>query len=137
MNCPLNPALDRQLRMLSNLTKINCSGTTDATANETVAMAMLEDAKRNLKSIAFFGLTEYQQESQLLFECTFNMTFIRSFVSSKPYNTRIIGPSMLVSKAQEAKIKQLNKWDTLFYNYAEKLFLYRIKLFNIEVTSKV
>ena len=34
---------------------------------------MLASAKRNLREMAFFGLTEYQEQSQYLFEEIFNL----------------------------------------------------------------
>ena len=53
------------------------------------AQLLLESAKKNLRDMAFFGLTEYQRKTQFLFERTFRLRFIRPFMQ---YNsTRAAG----------------------------------------------
>ena len=57
--------------MLSNLELVNCYNATSMARDR----IMLESAKENLLRMAFFGVTELQKESQLVFQRTFNMRF--------------------------------------------------------------
>lgn len=86
---------------------------------------MLASAKKNLNSMAFFGLTEFQKISQYIFEETFNLRFAIPFeqnnstVSSSTLNT--------LSSEQSAKITELNYLDIDLYNYAKKLLFERFE----------
>ena len=74
MACEDNLASNRQTRMLADLRLVNCYNRTGMAPAER-DRTMLASAKRNLLDMAYFGLTEYQAESQALFEDTFNMDF--------------------------------------------------------------
>lgn len=78
LKCPFNLANNRQTRMLANLSKVNCYNSTGMSEEERNAM-MLESAKENLRNLSFFGLTEYQVETQKLFEHVFHIQFIKDF----------------------------------------------------------
>lgn len=84
---------------------------------------MLASAKKNLNSMAFFGLTEYQKISQYIFEETFNLRFAIPFeqnnstVSSSTLNT--------LNPVQSERILKLNHLDIDLYNYAKKLLFER------------
>lgn len=86
---------------------------------------MLASAKKNLNSMAFFGLTEFQKISQYIFEETFNLRFAIPFeqnnstVSSSTLNT--------LTSAQSSKIMELNNLDIDLYNYAKKLLFERFE----------
>lgn len=86
---------------------------------------MLASAKKNLHSMAFFGLTEYQKISQYIFEETFNLRFAIPFeqnnstVSSSTLNT--------LTPKQLKKITQLNHLDIELYNFAKKLLFERFE----------
>ena len=59
--------------MLADLTLVNCYDT--STMNSTMRdKIMLESAKNNLRNLAYFGLKEKMEESQIIFEKTFQMT---------------------------------------------------------------
>lgn len=60
MSCDSNLATNRQTRMMSDLALIGCYNRTAMPANERDRV-MLASAKRNLASMAYFGLTEYQK----------------------------------------------------------------------------
>uniref|UniRef100_A0A183BPM4 Heparan-sulfate 6-O-sulfotransferase n=1 Tax=Globodera pallida TaxID=36090 RepID=A0A183BPM4_GLOPA len=71
--CPYNLAFNRQTRMLSDLSLVNCynSSAMDAIVRDRI---ILESAKFNLRQFAFFGLKERMAESQFLFEKTLGLT---------------------------------------------------------------
>lgn len=86
---------------------------------------MLASAKKNLNSVAFFGLTEYQKISQYIFEETFNLRFAIPFEQ----NNSTVSTSTLnsLNPVQSAKIMQLNHLDIDLYNYAKKLLFERFE----------
>lgn len=55
---------------------------------------MLASAKENLASIPFFGLLEYQHESQLLFEKTFRLNFVTDFIQHNKTRASIEIPNL-------------------------------------------
>ena len=71
--CPSNFAFNRQTRMLADLAEVGCYSSKLSDAKSRAKM--LESAKRNLKRFAFFGITERQGDSQIIFEDTFKLTF--------------------------------------------------------------
>merc|ERR1712173_441444 len=79
MNCTSNLATNRQTRMLADLKLVNCYDTTTM-SSKARDLIMLNSAKTNLRKMAFFGLTEKQHESQMLFEHTFDLNFKKPFV---------------------------------------------------------
>lgn len=86
---------------------------------------MLASAKKNLNSMAFFGLTEYQKISQYIFEETFNLRFAIPFEQ----NNSTVSSSTLnsLTKVQSARIMKLNHLDIDLYNYAKKLLFERFE----------
>ena len=84
---------------------------------------MLRSAKRNLREMAFFGLQEFMQESQYIFERVFRLNFRRDmtdeFRESKSADT-------VISGAQREKLKKVNNLDLQLYVYAKELFLKRL-----------
>ncbi|RMZ94673.1 heparan-sulfate 6-O-sulfotransferase 1 [Brachionus plicatilis] len=96
---------------------------------------MLEEAKKNLQSMAFFGLTEYQNYTQKLFLKIFsknfklaeefaqsNRTFAETFINKQNDTVQI--PYL-------EEIKRLNKLDIELYSFAKELFFKRLKDFRI------
>ncbi|XP_070388739.1 heparan-sulfate 6-O-sulfotransferase 2-like isoform X2 [Dermacentor albipictus] len=78
MACPWNLAVNRQTRMLADLTLVGCynkSGMSERKHD----LLLLASARENLRRTAFFGLTEEQRRSQQLFEATFGLRFVRPF----------------------------------------------------------
>lgn len=86
---------------------------------------MLASAKKNLQSMAFFGLTEYQKISQYIFEETFNLRFAIPFEQ----NNATVSSSTLttLTDKQAAKIAELNKLDIELYNFSKKLLFERFE----------
>ena len=96
LNCDHNLAFNRQTRMLADLSLVGCYKnifnltethldrqfiTTFPNEDQTPAFrVMLESAKENLSKMRWFGLVEYQQASQYLFEGAFYpLHFIEPF----------------------------------------------------------
>uniref|UniRef100_A0A3Q4AH14 Heparan-sulfate 6-O-sulfotransferase n=1 Tax=Mola mola TaxID=94237 RepID=A0A3Q4AH14_MOLML len=123
MDCPYNLANNRQTRMLADLSLVGCYNVSVMSEDERWAV-LLESAKHNLRSMAFFGLTEYQRKTQYLFERTFNLEFITPFTQVN--GTR--ASSVEVPPKTQQRILQLNRWDVELYEYARDLFLQRFQV---------
>lgn len=124
VSCKYNLANNRQTRMLADLRLVNCYGNSSMSLQQRNQI-LLDSAKRNLKQMAYFGLIEYQRESQLMFERKFGMKFIRPFVQ---YNFNQTYASEVLYKLSPAilyKIREINSVDIQLYNYALKLFKHR------------
>ena len=116
MNCPFNMANNRQTRMLADLTLVNCYNKTGMRQAERDRI-MLESAKDNLQKMAYIGLTEFQAESQMLFEQTFNLRFTKPFLKTKTFaSNQELNPEQLL------QIQKLNHLDIELYKFALELF---------------
>ncbi|MGH0151392.1 UNVERIFIED_CONTAM: hypothetical protein FKN15_020192 [Acipenser sinensis] len=105
-DCPYNLANNRQVRMLADLSLVGCYNMSFIPEKKR-AQVLLESAKKNLRDMAFFGLTEFQRKTQYLFERTFNLKFIRPFMQ---YNsTRAAGVD--VDNDTILRIEELNDLD--------------------------
>ncbi|XP_069473952.1 heparan-sulfate 6-O-sulfotransferase 1 isoform X1 [Ambystoma mexicanum] len=120
MECPYNLANNRQVRMLADLSLVGCYNMSFIPENKR-AQVLLESAKKNLRDMAFFGLTEFQRKTQYLFERTFNLKFIRPFMQYN--NTRAGGVDLDNTTIQ--RIEELNELDMKLYDYAKDLFQQR------------
>ena len=134
LDCPYNLAFNRQTRMLANLTEVGCyNNNTENVYNfskHLYGKTMLESAKRNLRSMAYFGLLEYQKESQYLFEKTFGLKFKKKF-SQVPVNETISGETALTLTTKlTLRIGEVTRLDRQLYSYAKTLFFKRLKYFD-------
>lgn len=120
MDCPYNLANNRQVRMLADLSLVGCYNMSFIPENKR-AQILLESAKKNLRDMAFFGLTEFQRKTQYLFERTFNLKFIRPFMQ---YNSTRAGGVEVDTKTIR-RIEELNDLDMQLYDYAKDLFQQR------------
>ncbi|KIH62047.1 hypothetical protein ANCDUO_07671 [Ancylostoma duodenale] len=75
LHCPFNLAFNRQTRMLADLTLVNCYAR-NGTDPRTRDRILLESAKRNLRNMAFFGIKERMDDSQMMFERLFNLSVV-------------------------------------------------------------
>nr|CAD7427347.1 unnamed protein product [Timema monikensis] len=108
----------RQTRMLADLALVGCYNRSYMPAAERDRV-MLASAKRNLASMAFFGLTEYQKVSQYVFEETFNLRFAVPF---EQHNTTLSGATISILRdSQMDIIRSLNSLDLELYAFARKL----------------
>ena len=121
--CPHNLAADRQTRMLANLSLVGCYDATVMSVAHRRA-TLLDSARRNLRAMPFFGLIEYQRESQYLFERTFPpLRFVSPFVQS----TRTHASDVHLTSAERAQVGVRNALDTQLYMFAHELFLRRLE----------
>ncbi|XP_055682811.1 heparan-sulfate 6-O-sulfotransferase 2 [Lutzomyia longipalpis] len=122
--CESNLAANRQTRMLSDLALVGCYNKSSLPPHERDRI-MLASAKRNLASMAYFGLTEYQKISQYIFEETFNLRFAIPF---EQHNTTVSTTTMndLIPE-QRRRIEQLNSLDIELYAFAKRLLFQRFE----------
>lgn len=128
IGCPWNLAFNRQARMLADLRRVNCYNTTGMLTEERGKL-MLESAMRNLREMAFFGLTEYQEESQYLFEKTFGLKFLVPFTQLSESETTAGAALPKLNSSLLAEVKTLNSLDIELYVFARNLFFKRLKHF--------
>jgi heparan sulfate 6-O-sulfotransferase HS6ST1 len=128
-SCRHNLGNNRQVRMLADYNELGCKSlkclTGECTSNETYYFErrLLESAKKTISSMRFFGITEFQENNQYLFEKTFNgiFKFLKPLEQIK-YN--ISNYSNNETNIEDAV--RLNKLDIELYEYAVKLFLQRV-----------
>ncbi|XP_008469583.1 heparan-sulfate 6-O-sulfotransferase 1-A [Diaphorina citri] len=119
-DCPHNLATNRQTRMMADLSLVGCYNMS-AMSTEQRNRMMLASAKRNLASMAYFALTEYQKIDQYVFEETFNMRFCVPFVQQ---NSTLSATALaMLTPAQLSKIQRLNALDKELYEFARSLMM--------------
>jgi len=123
--CDHNLAFNRQTRMLADLTQIGCYANIFNLTDTHLDRVMLDSAKGNLSRMRWFGLVEFQQASQYLFEGAFEpLHFIAPFSRWNSTNgeneLRQLKPEIL------ALIKRRNHLDIELYKYARDLFFQRL-----------
>lgn len=124
MDCESNLAANRQTRMLADLELVGCYNKQYLPRAERDRV-MLASAKKNLASMAFFGLTEEQKKSQYIFEETFNLRFLLPFEQN---NATVSSHTMqTLSPEQAGKIASLNALDIELYGFARKLLQERFQ----------
>ena len=130
VTCSDNPANNRQVRMLGNYDAIsaNCHNL-DIIPQDDIYAHLLSTAKENLKNMAFFGLAEYQKETQALFMKTFGIE--QSGASELLQTTETHASCLGVTDAMQLRIRSLNTFDYELYVYAKDLFFQRLKAFRI------
>ncbi|ESO86460.1 hypothetical protein LOTGIDRAFT_72154, partial [Lottia gigantea] len=116
LGCPHNLANNRQTRMLADLRLVNCYNKTGMSQEKRDSI-MLESAKHNLKETTFFGITDYQNYSQALFEKTFQLSFLEDFEQ----NNQTQAEKVDYSKYTE-RLKENNHLDLELFQFAKKLF---------------
>ncbi|XP_018570946.1 heparan-sulfate 6-O-sulfotransferase 2 [Anoplophora glabripennis] len=124
IDCDSNLAANRQTRMLADLELVGCYNKNYMPEADRDRI-MLVSAKKNLQSMAFFGLTEHQKISQYIFEETFNLRFAIPFEQNNATVSSSTLPTLTTKQA--AKISQLNKLDIELYNFAKKLLFDRFE----------
>ncbi|KAM4795970.1 heparan-sulfate 6-O-sulfotransferase 3-like [Rhinophrynus dorsalis] len=122
MDCSYNLANNRQVRMLADLSLVGCYNLTFMNESERNDI-LLQSAKKNLKNMAFYGLTEFQRKTQYLFERTFNLKFISPFTQ---FNTTRAS-NVDIDEWSRKRIRELNYLDMQLYEYAKDLFLQRFQ----------
>lgn len=125
MSCPSNLAINRQTRMLADLTLVGCYNSSAMPPNER-DMLMLASAKENLRKMAFFGLCEYQKMSQYLFESTFHLHFLQPFYQLNETHGSLARTT--ISENDIKQIRELNHLDVQLYEFAYNLLKHRFEI---------
>ena len=106
--------------MLANLTKFNCP--TDG-PSEAMKHEILQSAKENLARLPMFGLNEHLFATQYLLKWSLNLNFKQFMVSRDSTHVSIDD----TSKSDLEGVKEVNRFDTKLYKFAQRLFLKRLK----------
>merc|ERR1719361_3122212 len=125
MNCSSNLANNRQTRMLADLRLVHCYNTSFM-SSKARDMIMLNSAKTNLEKMAYFGLTEKQHESQVLFQHTFDLHFKTPFVQFN--ETTSWNAESDLNQDTIDRITELNHLDVELYQFAKTLMESRYKV---------
>lgn len=138
--CPFSLARNRQTRMLARFdSEFTLCKYLNHSFSGSLDEELLTRAKHSLDSMAFFGLTEYQDLSRILFEKTFNGKFKldRDLVDDRVHELKSkwkLSPRVeLAKRAFSKQILELNNLDNKLYKYALQVFFDRLKAFNITV----
>lgn len=123
MSCRHNLANNRQTRMLANLTLVGCYDQTAIPDSDERDRILLDSAVENLRRMAFFGLTERQEDSRFLFERIFGIRFRRLFVQFN--NTHAHKAD--VTNHEITQVQRLNRLDLALYKFASRLFEERVQ----------
>ena len=125
--------------MLANYNEIGCDALRCMTKSAYCSSEMknfydellLESAKKSLLSFAYFGLSEYQNLSFLLFRKTFEnkLKFNQNFIKHK----ESMGKKLFDSKFHIYlnEINENNKLDVKLYEFAQNIFFNRLNYFQI------
>lgn len=124
MSCKHNLAINRQTRMLADLTLVGCYNSTTMSFKDR-EIVMLASAKENLRKMAFFGLCENQRISQYLFESTFNLHFLKPFAQLNETHSSLALSE--ISPEELQSIRKLNHLDTQLYDFARNLLMERFE----------
>ena len=136
VSCEDNWANNRQTRMVADLASIGCFQKSLYTRQERDRL-LLQSAKDNLEKFPYFGITEYAEESALLFEKTFGMEF-GDRMEQKPIqdlNSAPVLPSLWNKQDIYKQIVQSNALDMELYDYALQLFTTRLKAIGVTIDS--
>lgn len=134
LSCDSNWANNRQTFSIADLETVRCFDKGALPRSERERM-LLESAKENLRRFSFFGLTEYQEESCLLFEHTFGLRF-KDRLDQRPVGQLNSAPMLntLWNTANTyERIAAANRLDMELYDYALQLFITRLRAINIEI----
>ena len=134
LSCESNWANNRQTLMLADIEAVNCFDK-KSIGKEKREQKLLQTAKKNMESFAFFGITEYMDESCRMFENHFNMKF-----PMKPPKRNLSDlhsgpmlPTLWKNPAFLRAIRQVNHLDMALYEHALKLFDERARTMGIKI----
>ena len=138
LSCRSNWANNRQTRMLADLESLGCYGNKLHPPKEKDRL-MLESAKENLRNFAFFGLTEYQRESCVLFERTFGVK-LKLETQQRPMSSLHSAPvlqDLWNNNKLYDRIATVNRLDMELYEYALQLFSKRVRAIGLVIDPDI
>lgn len=128
IKCEHNLAINRQARMLSDLSLVGCYNSSSL-SKEDRDLIILTSAKNNLHKMSFFGLSEFPKVSQYMFETTFGLKFRIKKTLSHDFGIRSARKELFkeISVKDIENIKRVNYLDTELYYYAKELLFFRFE----------
>ncbi len=129
--CESNWARNRQVMWLADLESVGCYDHNTENRDE----KLLASAKCNLEKMSFFGLTEYQKETSVMFEKVFNVTFsapLRQYNMTYLHTAPILRDIWKKNNLYD-KIASANHLDMQLYEHALRLFARRAKAFGLDI----
>ena len=136
-SCESNWANNRQTLSVANLETVGCFNH-DTLTREERERKLLQSAKKNLRKFLFFGITEYQAESSVLFERTFGLEF-GAELEQKPVSMLKSAPmlsSLWTNETVYNRIAQTNRLDMQLYLFALELFASRLLAIGIKIDQE-
>ena len=137
MSCSESWSKNRQTLMLADVDKAGCLNPAVMSTTERDSI-LLETAKRNLKEMIYFGVTEYMKESVLLIEHRFDVKFDSPL--SQPLTKDLSIADLLYKVWSNStlykEISSINYLDMQLYEYALKLFDQRLQQIRINIDFK-
>lgn len=128
LSCSHNWANNRYTWMLADLKLLQCNN--NRSYNKTQFESnLLKSAKKRLKSMAFFGISEHLKETSILFEYRFTVKLLSLATTDKTLLSRDIDRNLY------NEIVRLNYMDMALYNYAFNLFRNRLKFIGIHLNT--
>ena len=134
LSCKSNWANNRQTMMLADLASVGCFSKSLHSEEERERL-MLESAKRSLRQFAYFGITEYIEESEAIFEETFGVKFDER-VEQRSFSALHSAPmlqSLWSNRNVYQEVADANRLDMELYKYALRLFAVRLKAIGQEI----
>ena len=121
--CPQSWSVNRQTKMLADIDKTGCLDPA-AMSSEKRDSILLETAKKNLKEMIYFGVTEYMKESVLLIEHRLDVKY------DSPWSQPLIKDLSIADLLHKVwsnstlykEISSINYLDMQLYEYGLKLF---------------
>ena len=136
ISCESNWANNRQTLMLADLESVDCFNKLSLSKKDRERM-LLETAKKNLESFAFFGITEYMSESSQIFEEVFDVEFplLPSTRNLSELHSGPMLPNLWKNPSFMSAIQEVNRLDLLLYEHALMVFKQRAERLGIRVNG--
>ena len=135
ISCPYNQAINRETRMITDLTLVDCYKNVRNPPKSHDA-TMLASAKFNLqRNFAAFAVNEYLAESQILLEHQLGKKFRDPFMTKQSEDEKSGDLVAYIFRKKELydKIVELNHLDMELYQYAIDLFASRLANLGIKL----
>lgn len=137
VSCPYNQAINRQTRMIADLTLVDCYKHARHPTPQHDA-TMLASAKLNLqRKFVGFAINEYLVESQVLLEHQLGRSIMKPFITKNTGRKKsgdLVG-YIFRKKELYDKIAELNHLDMKLYQYALELFASRLAVLGITLNK--
>ena len=134
MSCSESWSANRQTIMLADVDKAGCLIPAVMSSTERDSI-LLETAKRNLKEMIYFGVTEFMKESVLLLEHRFDVQFDSPLLQPQMKDLSIADLLYKVwnNSTLYKEISSINYLDMQLYEYGLKLFNRRLQQIRINI----